>query len=310
MGFAKVTQDITAQKTAEEATLQSEARLRLALDSGNIAVWDIDIDTQEVTATGALFDMLDVPTERKIVFDDWVALNHPEDQAAMREQFDVSSRGLGNAVELEHRVRAQDGSWRWLETRARIVKYDSEGSAEVITGTCLDITARKLGVEQLLHAAQHDSLTGLPNRALTYAFGERLLEAAPRHGGQCAVMFIDIDRFKPINDIYGHAAGDAVLREIALRIQSCVRSEDVVGRLGGDEFLLILAHVHQTEDIIRIANNCLVATSRPCFYLDLELQVSASIGISLYPKDGRNMDRLLKHSDKAMYLFMSCSLTR
>jgi diguanylate cyclase (GGDEF)-like protein len=241
------------------------------------------------------------PPTREISF--WQSLLHPDDLAHWRgrELLPLPDElGEGNGG-VEIRLRARDGSWRWMATRARVLETDRAGAPVIVAGTCLDITAGKHAAEQLLHAAQHDALTGLPNRALTYAFGERILEATPRHGGRCAVLFIDLDHFKPINDHYGHAAGDLVLREIARRLQRCVRGEDVVGRLGGDEFVVILAHVQKVEDITHIAADCLAAVGSPIGYRDLELQVSSSIGISLYPADGPDVSTLVKHADTAMY---------
>ncbi len=429
--FTGIVRDISARKAAEEALQRSERRLNLALEAGNIGVWDMDIESELVIATGPLFDSLIVPGDNSAKLSTWIALNHPDDRIAMQEQFDQIVRGDREVMELEHRLqnregdwywlftrssvsrvgqngkalsmhgvtvdihqrkvteealrkskldmemairdadfhlwhldvttfcltdldelletlgygevanthsvdfwrslmhpedlaqwsrsamlplpdalqedglelrlRAKDGSWRWLITRARVTETDSNGQPTLISGTCIDITSRKQSAEQLLHAAQHDPLTGLPNRALTYALGEHLLESAPRHGQRSAVLFVDLDRFKPINDYYGHATGDTVLQEVANRLKKCVRTEDVVGRLGGDEFLVILAQVGRVNDISKVAAKCLAEVSRPITHKDLELGVSPSIGISLFPADGCDMDALVKHADVAMY---------
>ncbi|MFU8833281.1 MAG: PAS domain S-box protein, partial [Wenzhouxiangella sp.] len=429
--FTGIVRDISARKAAEEALQRSERRLYLALEAGNIGVWDMDVETEVVIATGPLFEPLIVPEDNAADLTGWISLNHPDDQAVMREQFDQIVRGDRELMELEHRLqtrtggwywlftrasvsrvdengkalsmhgvtvdihqrrvteealrkskldmemairdadfhlwhldvttccltdldelletlgyaeaadthsvefwrsllhpddlahwsrqavlplpeelqddgvelrlRTKDGSWRWLITRARVTETDARGQPLIIAGTCIDITSRKRSAEQLLHAAQHDSLTGLPNRALTYALGEHLLESAPRHGQRSAVLFVDLDRFKPINDHYGHATGDAVLQEVANRLKKCVRTEDVVGRLGGDEFVVILAQVGKVNDISKVAAKCLAEISRPILHKDLELAVSPSIGISLFPADGGDMDALVKHADIAMY---------
>jgi len=428
--FTGIVRDISGRRAAEEAFQRSEKRLQLALDAGNIGVWDMDIESRMAIATGPLFDALIVP-EEDAELPDWVALNHPDDRALMWQQFEQIASGARDLMELEHRLRtregnwywlftrasasrhdeqgkalsmhgvtvdihqrkiaeealkkskadmemavrdadfhlwhfnvaaqrltdldnllellgysavpdthsvyfwksllhpddlahwsgkalltlpdglqqdgvelrlrARDGSWRWLVTRARIMEVDSSGQPSLVAGTCVDITSRKKAAQQLLHAAQHDALTGLPNRALTYAFGEHLLEAAPRYGERCAVLFVDLDRFKPINDQYGHATGDAILQEVASRLKACVRTEDVVGRLGGDEFLVILAQIGRVSDVSKVAAKCLAEVGRPIMLDDLELQVSPSIGISLFPADGCDMDALVKHADVAMY---------
>lgn len=162
-----------------------------------------------------------------------------------------------------------------------------------------------LGIARLRHEAvemaQHDALTGLPNRKLSYEFAERLLDGARRGHSQVAVLFIDMDRFKPINDTYGHEAGDAVLQEVARRLKACVRGEDTAGRLGGDEFLVVLSHVHGAEDVAHAAQHLVASLSQPYCVGGLALHSSPSIGISLFSNDGSDIDTLLKHADVAMY---------
>jgi diguanylate cyclase (GGDEF)-like protein len=149
--------------------------------------------------------------------------------------------------------------------------------------------------------AQHDALTGLPNRKLTLEAADRLFSFARRHGKRVAVLFIDMDRFKPINDTYGHKAGDAVLKEIARRLKSCVRAEDVVGRLGGDEFLAILSHVEDSHDAAQAARHVIDILGHPYQVDGLELHSSPSIGIALFQDDGADMEQLILNADVAMY---------
>jgi diguanylate cyclase (GGDEF)-like protein len=151
-------------------------------------------------------------------------------------------------------------------------------------------------------SAQHDALTGLPNRQLTYEFAEQLLAGARRGAAGCAVLFIDMDRFKPINDTYGHAVGDAVLKEIARRLRACVRKEDIVGRLGGDEFLVVLSHVHEAVDAGKAAQHIIDLLGKPYLVGALELHSSPSIGIARFPDDGDDIEQIIRNADIAMYL--------
>ncbi|MDT8387827.1 MAG: EAL domain-containing protein [Thiogranum sp.] len=300
--YAVVTQDITARVDAEKALRKSRQDLDIALRSAAFHLWHFYILEQRIEDLDALIENLGyIRSPRTGTRTFWESILHPDDLAYWRTRplLPLPVELTEDGIEL--RLRTSDGNWRWMETRARIVEWDERDEPCVIAGTCLDITARKHAAEQRIRAAQHDPLTGLPNRSLTCAFGERLLDAAPRHGGQCAVLFVDLDRFKPINDTYGHAAGDAVLRQVAERLRHCVRGEDVVGRLGGDEFLVVLANAQHVEDITHVARNCMVAVGRPCSWRDVELLVSPSIGISQYPADGQDMDTLVKHADVAMY---------
>ena len=155
--------------------------------------------------------------------------------------------------------------------------------------------------KEAIELAQHDVLTGLPNRKLSYEFAERLLDSARRGQTRVAVMFIDMDYFKPINDTYGHEVGDAVLKEVAKRLITCVRGEDTAGRLGGDEFLVVLSHIHDVSDVAHAAQHLVNCLCEPYRVGNLELHSSPSIGISLFPDDGDDLETLLQHADIAMY---------
>ncbi len=164
--------------------------------------------------------------------------------------------------------------------------------------THLDIARLRRDAVEL---AQHDALTGLPNRKLTLEFAEQLLASARRGGKRAGVLFIDMDRFKPINDTHGHEVGDAVLKEIARRLKACVRAEDTVGRLGGDEFVGVLSHVHDTSDAAQAARHIIDRLGQPYRINGLEVHTSPSIGIALYQDDGTDMEQLIRNADIAMY---------
>jgi len=179
--------------------------------------------------------------------------------------------------------------------------FDETGRPRGAIGATLDITERKRAEEQIKSLAYHDSLTGLPNRRL---FQDRLSLAvaqAHRNTQRLAVLFLDLDRFKSVNDSLGHAAGDRLIQDVAERLRTCLREGDTVARLGGDEFTLLLPGVAQVVDAARVAEKVLDALRVPFLIEDRELLATASIGISLYPEDGRDADRLVKSADAAMY---------
>ncbi|HEY2944438.1 MAG TPA: EAL domain-containing protein [Vicinamibacteria bacterium] len=179
--------------------------------------------------------------------------------------------------------------------------FDESGRPRGAIGASLDITERKRAEEQIKSLAYHDSLTGLPNRRL---FQDRLSVAvaqAHRNAQRLAVLFLDLDRFKSVNDSLGHAAGDRLIQEVAERLRTCLREGDTVARLGGDEFTLLLPGVAQVVDAARVAEKVLDALRVPFLIDDRELLATASIGISLYPEDGRDADTLVKNADNAMY---------
>jgi diguanylate cyclase (GGDEF)-like protein/PAS domain S-box-containing protein len=164
-----------------------------------------------------------------------------------------------------------------------------------------DITERKRNEKKLRDAAQHDTLTGLPNRALLDEYCLHILAMSARFGERGAVLFIDLNRFKPINDLYGHHVGDEALQEIARRLQACTRKEDLVSRLGGDEFVVVLPRIESSQDTIAVAQHILAAMEMPIISGALRLGVSASIGISLFPEHGNELEPLIRCADLAMY---------
>jgi diguanylate cyclase (GGDEF)-like protein len=175
------------------------------------------------------------------------------------------------------------------------------GSAGVVHATVVDISDRKRAEQQIEFHAYHDVLTHLPNRKL---FTDRLrhsMTRSKRTGRSVAVMFIDIDHFKTINDTLGHTAGDELLLEMSRRLRSCVREDDTVARLGGDEFTVILAELREPEDAMKVAQTILDAVQEPVTIASMPIVVTASIGISLYPNDGVDPESLLRNADSAMY---------
>ena len=168
-------------------------------------------------------------------------------------------------------------------------------------GALRDITARRHAEARIQYLAHHDMLTGLPNRAYLTERLTTILALARRHGTLVAIMFIDLDNFKTVNDLLGHHVGDVLLKEVAVRIKEVLREADMVSRLGGDEFLVILADFAAPEDAAKVAEKLLQVISAPIELEGRELCANASIGISVFPRDGDNADDLIRHADAAMY---------
>lgn len=179
--------------------------------------------------------------------------------------------------------------------------YDESGEIEGVLAIATDITERKAAEKRIEFLAHHDALTGLPNRRLIQARFDQAIAFANRDGRKVALVFMDLDHFKSINDTLGHAAGDAYLTEISRRLSAVVRSTDILSRQGGDEFLLVLAGLTDKEDVPPILNKLAERLREPVQVSDVELGVSMSIGVAVYPEDGNNFDELLKKADMAMY---------
>jgi diguanylate cyclase (GGDEF)-like protein/PAS domain S-box-containing protein len=178
---------------------------------------------------------------------------------------------------------------------------DNYGSRIGFVLASKDVTEYKLAEEKIQYLATHDSLTGLPNRLMLTQILDHSIQSSERNKQKLAVFFIDIDRFKIINDTKGHEAGDQLLKEIAVRYKQTLRASDVVSRQGGDEFVILIEDVHSLSDLEHVANNILISTYKPIVLLGEECRVTASIGISVYPQDGEDAQFLMKHADIAMY---------
>jgi diguanylate cyclase (GGDEF)-like protein/PAS domain S-box-containing protein len=220
---------------------------------------------------------------------------HPEDAAALVEALATQS-----TPSVEFRFATRDREWRHLEATVKALIHDPDVGGIVLN--CRDITARKQDEAMIRHLAYFDALTGLPNRML---FDDRLSQALAhsRRRGEpgLAIMFIDLDRFKTINDTLGHGAGDLLLRITAERFSGAIREEDTVARLGGDEFLILLPGVADVESAARVAQKILATFSAPFSIADQELHATTSIGISIFPGDGDDPETLIRNADTALY---------
>ncbi|HTS53088.1 MAG TPA: EAL domain-containing protein [Burkholderiales bacterium] len=224
---------------------------------------------------------------------------HPKDVTGAREAFAKLLEGEGPKAPVEFRFRHAKGHWIYLEALGSNL-LDHPGIRGVVI-TSRDVSERHKAEKRAQYLSQHDGLTGLPNRVLMQDRLHQAIGQARRGGGQVALMFIDLDRFKTVNDSFGRVIGDTLLRRVAERLTSCLRDTDTVARLGGDEFTIMLPDAGNAQVVSEVAQRVLSEFSRPFSDGEQELYVSASIGISLFPRDGSDPDELLKHADRAMY---------
>ncbi|MGE5384687.1 MAG: EAL domain-containing protein [Betaproteobacteria bacterium] len=301
--FTAIFSDISAQKETEAALWESEYRLALALKAGGTAVWEMDVATRQMLPADALlFTMLGYAPNELSTSADWIAIMHDEDREKVMSLVEQVIAGEQESFWGELRFRAKNGKWHWVLSQAVAASRDTYGRAIRLVGTHTDITERKLAEEREREAALHDPLTSLPNRALVFEHGQRLLAGARRNHGQGALLFIDLDRFKPINDLYGHEIGDRVLKEVAARLTACTRREDLVGRLGGDEFVIFLPQLDAGRHRAAVvAQHVVESISQPFLIDQLELSLSPSIGISYYPENADDVAALIHTADLAMY---------
>jgi diguanylate cyclase (GGDEF)-like protein/PAS domain S-box-containing protein len=300
--YEQARDEIKLRKEVEDALRESEERYALAVKGANDGIWDWDLRTNQIHYSSRWKAMLGFQEEEVGgTIGEWFNRVHTED--AERLQLDIAShlKGVTAQFENEHRILHKDSAYRWVLTRGIAVR-GQDGTATRMAGSMTDITDRKYAEAKLLHNAFYDPLTNLPNRAL---FLERLrfaVERAKRHADYFfAVLFLDLDRFKNINDSMGHLAGDQLLVSIARRIEEGRRSTDMVARLGGDEFVVLLDEIGGSEDAVNIAN-WLHDALQQIFHLDgREVEMTASIGIVLSTNGYERSEDVLRDADIAMY---------
>lgn len=294
--------DISARREAERQERENEQRWALALEASGDGVWDWHIADGMEFLTPRLKAMYGYAEDELSNTPDALdSRTHPDDLAGMREAREAHFAGRTQVYINEHRIRCKDGSWKWVLSRGAVVSRDAQGRPLRMVGTHTDITERKQTEALIWRQANFDPLTGLPNRRL---FRERLqaeVERCDREGGALAVLFVDLDGFKEINDTLGHEKGDQLLVEAARRIRDELRLIDVAGRLGGDEFTVLVAESPNRAEVDDMARRLLEAINQAFLIDQQRCFVSASIGISLYPEDARSVGELFKHADQALY---------
>ncbi len=280
-----------------------EQRLRAALEGSKLAVWDWDVRTNRVYLSEQWAALLGgTPRAQEIAFERLVELAHPDDRAAVGEQLQAMLKGTISHYAIEHRVRMDSGGWKWIRSRGQVVERARNGKALRAIGTNVDIQERKAQELHLAHRAAHDVLTGLPNRSMFHDRLEQALLRCQRAKTLMAVMYLDADKFKAVNDTLGHAAGDAVLKEFATRLTATVRATDTVARFGGDEFAAILENLGERENGLRIAGE-IVTAMRAAFPVEGgSASISASVGIAFHHGENAIASAdLLKAADHALY---------
>jgi len=232
---------------------------------------------------------------------------HPDHRVAVMNRALARQRGEDVPDRYEVKLLTKSGETRWVDMSAGSITFQGHPAS---IGTAFDITERKRDQERIHFMAQHDTLTGLPNRAL---FADRLEQAlllAKRAATRVALLFLDLDDFKPVNDTFGHAEGDLLLKETARRMRQRLRDADTVGRIGGDEFVILLAPVRSAEDAAQVAEEIRREIERPFDLPGGRHQISCSVGVAVFPEHGGAAMDLSKHADMAMYRAKSLGRNR
>jgi len=275
-----------------------DLRFDLAASTGDL--WEADLTIGSLKLSTQFKERLGYEDhEIEDTPESWARLLHPEDRVPVRKAWldHLKSRVPYN---IDYRKRSKTGSYRWFHARGQAA-WNESGRATIMAGVVHDITPYREAEARIDFLANHDELTKLPNRTLIRDRIAQSMAQARRNATQFAVMFLDLDRFKVINDAYGHPTGDALLVEAACRLRRLLREEDTVARLGGDEFLILLPNLSLSADAYVVAQKILDAFERPLAIGPLQAHVNTSIGVALYPRDGHDVDALIRNADVAMY---------
>lgn len=292
VGIVSCCQDISERRAAEQALRDSEARFALAVAGANDGIWDWDLVGGRVYYSPRWLAMVGArASDSRGSLEDWLERVHPADRDRVTERLQAHLSGSSPQFEDEHRLMHADGSFRWVRCRGLAVR-DGEGRALRMAGSMSDITELKA----------LDPLTGLPNRGL---LEDRLSVCAARvrrrRDRTLAILFVDLDRFKVVNDSLGHLVGDRLLHAVARRLEASVRPGDTVARFGGDEFLVLLDDIRTSAEALLVAERLHAALAPPFAVDERNLFITASIGVALHSRRHAGVEELLGNADLAMY---------
>lgn len=297
--IAGTVRDVTERRELESRLRESEDRYASTVQLAAIGIAHIDADGRFTWANPQLCRMLGYSHDELLELTT-KGVSHPEDVDVTDADRRRMHSGEIDSLFAEKRYVCRDGSIIWVRIASRL-RRDEDGTPLYDISVVEDISDRKAAEARVQFLATHDEMTGLPNRARFTELLNGAIDKARTGGHRCAVLFIDLDRFKLINDSLGHESGDELVREMGRRLKGCMRGSDVVARLGGDEFVVLVEEIERADAATDIARKVLSAVLEPVEIASQECRVTASIGIAVYPDDAHDGSTLMKHADVAMY---------
>ena len=299
----KVRKLLEHDKQTTKKLYDSEERLKLALSGADEGTWDLDLQTGRLNFDARWGEILGYVSEqeRPNYFDEWAMLIHAEDRESVLKAMQNHTNGQTSEYRAEYRIRSRSGALKWVLGHGRAVRRGPDGKALRVVGVTRDITLRKQAEERIWQLAHSDALTGLPNRVSFYDRLRQAISQARRHEQKIALLFLDLDGFKQVNDRFGHDIGDALLKEVAERLRQNIRGEDIVARTGGDEFIFVLYDVGRPDNAGIVAGKIIQSLTEPFEIQGNTCLIGGSIGSAIFPDDSNEVETLVTHADDAMY---------
>lgn len=281
----------------KEIIEKTEEMYRLVFETSNDGLWEIDLKTNERFFSDRWYEIFGLPKEKVKDMEDWYKLIHPEDYDKAKKCIEDITNGSCEVFANDFRIMDNEGNYKWIHGRGKGVK-DANGITYRIAGSHSDIHDKKVQEEQIRRMAYYDSLTGLVNRS---NFEIQVANKIKDTKNKSALIFMDLDNFKNVNDSFGHTLGDELIIQVANILKNIIYEKGVVGRLGGDEFLILLTNIKENSYVENILEEIINRFNKKILINEVAISTSASFGIALYPTDGDNFEDLLKNADTAMY---------
>ncbi|MGI9494078.1 MAG: putative bifunctional diguanylate cyclase/phosphodiesterase, partial [Geminicoccaceae bacterium] len=301
-GFVSTSTDVTERKRAEQRLRESEERLALAVEAADAALIDGDLTRGVSYYNDKAQTMLGYrPGELATSMDDVIERVHPDDRVNVIAGVEAMRSGESDSFKSEHRQRTKAGGYLWISLALKVVARDHYDHVTRIVGIRFDISERKRTEERIVHMATHDALTDVPNRTMLADVLRSERNIVAHEGGHLAVLFVDLDNFKHVNDSLGHAAGDQLLKQVAARLKGCIRRSDVVARLGGDEFAVLATDCDDIERFDCMADRIIESIEAP-FEIDGDtISIGASIGMAILQDHATDVGQLMIQADLALH---------